>query len=76
MPNDTEPDEDQRVRTALRWGLLGSIAMVEMGALTLAYDLMTLTDATRETKTAAEAKEAQAQQAQLNEQVRFPVLLC
>ena len=42
LPNVRQTDS---VRVALQWGVLGSIAAIEFGALTLGYDILTVADA-------------------------------
>ena len=42
LPNVRQTDS---VRVALQWGVLGSIGLIEFGALTLGYDILTVADA-------------------------------
>ncbi len=69
------PNEQEQVpfeRRALRWSLLGSIALLELGLLTLAYDIGTQQDALDgaaqgDAETAEHAEEVAEQQHRLNE---------
>lgn len=68
LPNEQVADANANLRRGLRWALLGSIAAMEIGALTLAYDLVTVKDAADAAKSSAEKADAEAQQSKLNDQ--------